>query len=76
MLINLAVDSKVRLATKRDGIYAVWSNYLRRPSNKGSVVSRAAYLEAVSAVGDADIAAWVQKAVAEQGANLILGGTN
>jgi hypothetical protein len=46
--------------------YAVWSNYLRRPSNNGRVVSRAAYLEAVSVVGDADIAAWVQKAVASR----------
>ena len=76
MLINLAIDSQVRMATKHDGIYAVWRNYLRRPSNKGSVVSRAAYLEAVSDVGGADIAQWVEKAVAEQGANLILGRTD
>jgi predicted metalloprotease with PDZ domain len=76
MLINLAIDSKVRMATKHDGIYAVWRNYLSRASNKGSVVSSAAYLEAVSAVGAVDIAEWVQKAVAEQGANLILGRTN
>lgn len=76
MLINLAIDSKVRLATKHDGLYAVWRNYLRRAPNKGSVVSTAAYLEAVSDVGDADIAEWVQKAVADQGANLILGRTN
>ena len=76
MLINLAIDSKVRLATKHDGLYAVWRNYLRRASNNGSVVSTAAYLEAVSDVGDADIAEWVQKAVADQGANLILGRTN
>jgi hypothetical protein len=76
MLINLAIDSKVRLATKHDGLYAVWRNYLKRASNKGSVVSTAAYLEAVSDVGDADIAQWVQKAVAEQGASLILGRTN
>ena len=73
MLINLAIDSKVRVATKHDGLYAVWRNYLRRASNNGSVVSTAAYLEAVSAVGGADIAEWVQKAVAEQGANMILG---
>lgn len=76
MLINLAIDSKVRLATKHDGLYAVWRSYLRRAPNKGGVVSTAAYLEAVSDVGDADIAEWVQKAVAEQGANLILGRTN
>jgi len=74
MLINLAIDSKVRLATKHDGLYAVWRNYLRRASNNGSVVSAAAYLEAVSDVGDADIAEWVQKAVTDHGANLILGG--
>jgi hypothetical protein len=73
MLINLAIDSKVRLATKHDGLYAVWRNYLKRASNRGSVLSTAAYLEAVSAVGDADIAQWVEKAVADQGANLILG---
>ena len=42
----------------------------------GSVVSTAAYLEAVSDVGNAGIAEWVQKAVAEQGANLILNRTN
>jgi len=71
MLINLAIDSKVRQATKHEGIYAVWRNYLGRPSNKGSVVSRAAYLEAVSAVGNAEIAEWVQQALAEQGANMI-----
>lgn len=76
MLINLAIDSKVRLATKHDGLYAVWRNYLRRASSSGSVVSRAAYLEAVSDVGGADIAEWVQKAVADQGANLILGRTD
>jgi hypothetical protein len=76
MLINLAIDSKIRLATKHDGLYAVWRNYLGRASNKGSVVSTAAYLEAVSDVGDADIAEWVQKAVTDQGANLILGRTN
>ncbi len=76
MLINLAIDSKIRLATKHDGLYAVWRNYLRRPSNNGSVVSKAAYLEAVSDVGDTDIAQWVQRAVADQGANLILGRTN
>jgi hypothetical protein len=75
MLINLAIDSKVRLATKHDGIYAVWRTYLRRASN-ASVVSAAAYLEAVSAAGNADIAEWVQKAVAEQGATMILGRTN
>jgi hypothetical protein len=73
LLINLAIDSKVRLATKQDGLYAVWRNYLRRDSNKGSLVSEAAYLEAVSAVGDADIAEWVRKAVADPGADLILG---
>jgi hypothetical protein len=76
MLINLAIDSKIRLATKHDGLYAAWRNYLRRASNKGSVVSAAAYLEAVSDVGDADIAEWVQKAVVEQGANLILSRTH
>lgn len=76
MLINLAIDSKVRLATRQEGLYAVWRNYLRRASNNGSVMSEAAYLEAVSAVGDADIAKWVQQAVADQGANLILGRTN
>ncbi len=76
MLINLAIDSKVRLATKHDGLYAVWRNYLRRASNNGSVLSTAAYLEAVSDVGDADIAEWVQKAVADHGANLILGPAN
>jgi hypothetical protein len=70
MLVNLAIDSKVRRATKNDGIYAVWSNYLRRPSSKGSVVSGAAYLESVSDVGNADIAAWVEKAVADEGASL------
>jgi hypothetical protein len=71
MLINLAIDSKVRLATKHDGLYAVWRNYLRRTSNSGSVVSTAAYLEAVSDVGNAEIAEWVQKAVADQGASLL-----
>jgi predicted metalloprotease with PDZ domain len=73
MLINLAIDSKVRLATKHDGLYAVWRNYLRRARNKESVVSTAAYLEAVADVGGADIAEWVQKAVADQGATMILG---
>lgn len=76
MLINLAVDSKIRQATKHDGLFAVWRNYLKRPSNEGSVVSTAAYLDAVSDVGSPDIAAWVGKAVAEQGASLILGRTN
>ena len=76
MLINLAIDSKVRLVTKHDGLYAVWRNYLQRARKKESVVSTAAYLEAVSDVGDADIAAWVQKAVADQDANLILGRTD
>jgi len=76
MLINLAIDSKVRLVTKHDGLYAVWRNYLQRARNKESVVSTAAYLEAVSDVGNADIAAWVQKAVTDQDANLILGRTN
>jgi hypothetical protein len=75
MLINLAIDSKVRLATRRDGLYAVWRNYLSRAPNNGSVLSTAAYLEAVADVGDADIAEWVEKAVADQGANLILGRT-
>jgi hypothetical protein len=76
MLINLAIDSKVRIATKHDGLYAVWRNYLWHPANVGSVVSRAAYLEAVSQVGGAATAEWVEKAVAEAGANLILGPTN
>jgi hypothetical protein len=76
MLINLAIDSKVRLATKHDGIYAVWRNFLGRASNSGSVVRTAAYLKAVSDVGNSDIAEWVQKAVADPGANPILGGTN
>lgn len=73
MLINLAIDAKIRLATKHDGLYAVWSNYLRRAAKNEKVASTAAYLEAVSEVGDADIAEWVRKAVADQGANLILG---
>ena len=72
MLVNLAIESKVRLATKQDGLYAVWRNYLRRASNNGSVMSEAAYLEAVSDVGNADIAKWVQKALADQGADLVL----
>jgi len=76
MLINLAIDSKVRLATKHDGLYAVWRNYLRRAPKNESVVSKVAFLEAVSAVGDADIAEWVQQAVADQGADVILGRTN
>jgi predicted metalloprotease with PDZ domain len=76
MLINLSIDSKIRLATKHDGLYAVWRSYLKRASKNGSVVSTAAYLAAVSDVGDADIAAWVRKAVADQGANLILGRTD
>jgi len=73
MLLNLAIDSKVRLATKHDGLYAVWRNYLKRGTNSGGVLSTAAYLQAVSDVGNADIAEWLQKAVADQGANLILG---
>lgn len=73
MLINLAIDSKIRLATKHDGLYAVWRNYLRRAAKNEKVVSTAGYLEAVSDVGDADIAEWVRKAVADQSANLILG---
>jgi hypothetical protein len=76
MLINLAIDSKVRLATKQDGLYAVWRDYLRRVSDRGSVTSEAAYLEAVSDVGGADIAEWVRKAVTDPGADLILGRTN
>jgi hypothetical protein len=76
MLINLDIDSQVRVATKEDGLYAVWRNYLRRPSNKRSLMSEAAYLEAVTAVGGADIAEWVRKAVTDPGADLILGRTN
>jgi hypothetical protein len=76
MLINLAIDSKIRLATKHDGLYAVWRDYLKRADNKGSAVAGAAYLEAVADVGGADIAEWVQKAVAEEGASLILARTN
>ena len=72
-MLNLAIDSKVRLATKHDGLYAVWRNYLKRGTNSGGVLSTAAYLQAVSDVGNADIAEWLQKAVADQGANLILG---
>ena len=74
MLINLAIDSKVRAATKQDGLYAVWRDYLKRPGHIGSAVSKDAYLEAASAVGGADIAKWVEKAVSEPGANLILDG--
>ncbi|MBB6095933.1 hypothetical protein HNQ60_004824 [Povalibacter uvarum] len=76
MLINLAIDSRIRLATKNDGLYAVWRNHLGRASSNESVVSRAAYLEAISDVGNADIAEWVEKAVTDQGADLILGGAN
>lgn len=76
MLINLAIDSKIRLDTKHDGLYAVWRNYLRRVPSSGSVGSTAAYFDAVSDVGNADIVEWVQKAVAEQGGNLILGRAN
>jgi hypothetical protein len=76
MLINLAIDSKIRLATKNDGLYAVWRDYLRRASRNERVVSTAAYLEAVSEVGGADIAEWVRKAVADPGANLVLDRTN
>lgn len=73
MLVNLAIDSKVRLATKHDGLYAVWSNYLGRASGKGNVVITAEYLDAVADVGNAEIAEWVRKAVADPGANLIFG---
>jgi hypothetical protein len=76
MLINLAIDAKVRAATKRDGLYAVWREYLQRPGHIGSPVSKEAYLEAASAVGGPDVAKWVEKAVAEPDANLILGQTN
>lgn len=76
MLINLAIDSKIRAATKHDGLYAVWGNYLRRASKNERVTSTAAYLEAVAEVGDAEIAEWVRKAVTEQGTNMILGRTN
>lgn len=40
------------------------------------ICGKAAYLAAVSDVGDADIAEWVEKAVADRDANLILGRTN
>jgi hypothetical protein len=73
MLISLAVDSKVRLATKRDGLYAVWSNYLRRIAAKSSVASEATYLEAISDVGNPGIAEWVRKAVGTEGADVMLG---
>ena len=32
---SIAIDSKVRLATKHDGLYAVWRNYLKRGTNSG-----------------------------------------
>lgn len=73
MLVNLAIDSKIRLATKRDGLYAVWSNYLGRASGTGNVVITAEYLDAVSEVGNADIAEWVQRVVSEPGAGLTFG---
>ena len=72
MLANLAVDSKIRSATKQDGLYAVWIDYLRRIADKGSVASEATYLSAISDVGGAAIAEWVGKAVSTQGADPIL----
>lgn len=72
MLVNLAVDSKLRSATQHDGLYAVWTNYLGRIANNGSVASEATYLEAISDVGGPGIAAWVKKAVSTQGADPIL----
>ena len=64
LLLNLAVDTKVRTATGSDGLYAVWGNYLRLLSRKGAVAGESLYLEAVSEVGGADTAAWLRNAVA------------
>lgn len=64
LLLNLAVDAKVRTATGKDGLYAVWGNYLGRLSRKDAVNGEALYLEAISAVGGADTAAWLRNAVA------------
>lgn len=63
MLINLAIDKKVREATQQDGLYAVWRYYLQNFADKESVVSRDAYLRAVEAVGNVEIAEWVREAV-------------
>lgn len=70
LLINLAIDSKIRTATKHDGLYAVWRTYLSRAPKNENAVSTAAYLKAVSEVGNAEIAQWVKKAAADPGANL------
>jgi hypothetical protein len=64
MLLNLTVDARIRTATGKDGLYAVWSDYLRRLSRKDAVHGETLYLEAVSAVGGADTAAWLRNAVA------------
>ena len=64
MLLNLALDTKVRTATGGDGLYAVWGNYRRLLSRKGAVAGEALYLEAISEVGGADTAAWLRNAVA------------
>jgi hypothetical protein len=65
--LHLTVDAKVRAATGNDGIYAVWSDYLRRLERKGAVHGEALYLEAISEVGGADTAAWVRNAIATPG---------
>jgi hypothetical protein len=68
MLINLALDSRIRSATQHDGLYAVWNNYLARIAGKRGVAGEATYLDAIAEVGDASIAAWVRNEVDVEGA--------
>ena len=64
LLLNLAVDTKVRTATGSDGLYAVWGNYLRFFLQGSRGAEETLYLEAISEVGGADTAAWLRTAVA------------
>jgi hypothetical protein len=67
MLLHLTVDARIRTATGEDGLYAVWGDYLGRLSRKDAVHGETLYLEAISAVGGADTAAWLRNAVATPG---------
>jgi hypothetical protein len=67
MLLHLTVDARIRTATGKDGLYAVWGDYLGRLARKNAVHGETLYLEAISAVGGADTAAWLRNAVATPG---------
>jgi hypothetical protein len=70
LLVNLKIDVATRQATDRDGLFAVWRDYLARLQHTGRAAGEVQYLEAIETAGGQAIAEWTRTSVSARNPEL------